>query len=114
LLGSGIALLFKLLMASHARTVADLEKRLGDVEALKRTYQEMAGEAIRSAKQTADFYRLKHENKPPIVLDEPVVPESSSPPSRLQKETATLATMRANMARIKREMGQAPRTGSNE
>lgn len=98
----GIGVLFKLVMSSHAKEVAQLES-------VKKSYEEIASEAIKSAKETADFYRQKYEGKAPIILAAPVISESHSPSTRIQRETAAVATLRATLAKIKLDMGQEPR-----
>lgn len=101
-LAGAVGLMFKLLMVSHA-------KSLTDQESIKKSYQEISNEAIKSAKDTADFYRQKYEGKAPIILAAPVISESHSPSTKLQRETAGVATMRASLAAIKLAMGQSPR-----
>lgn len=101
-LAGTIGLMFKLLMSSHA-------KALADQDSIKRSYQEMAVEAIKSAKETADFYRQKYESKAPIILAAPVISESHSASTKFQREAAQIATMRASLAAIKLAMSQSPR-----
>jgi len=101
-LAGAIIFMFKLYAASK-------EKLIDALESEKKVYHDMAVEAIKSAKDTADFYRMKYEGKPPIVLAAPVISEGRSPSTREQRDTATLATLRASLAAIKLEMGQSPR-----
>lgn len=101
-LAGTIGLMFKLLMASH-------EKALKDQESIKIAYRDMAAESIKSAKETADFYRQKYESKAPIILAAPVISESHSASTKFQREAAQVATMRASLAAIKLAMGQSPR-----
>lgn len=102
-LGGGMVVLFKLYVAAK-------DKALSDMESLKKSYEEIANEAVRSAKETADYYRVKYEGKAPIILAPPVVSESHSPSTKAQRETAGVATLRASLAKIKAESDQSPRT----
>lgn len=110
--GGVIALLFRLLISSKDKeltsVIASMNARLEEVEGLKKVYQEVAAEAVRSAAETTNFYRQK-EGKPPIILPASVVPEGKSPPSVKQLEAAQAASFRAAMAAIKLATGQAPR-----
>ena len=101
-LAGTIAFLFKLYAAAK-------DKQIAALESTKKSYEEMAVEAIKSAKETADYYRRVYENKPPILLTAPVISESHSPSTIIQRETARVATMRASLAAIKLEVGQTPR-----
>lgn len=122
LAGSGavIAALFKLLITSkdaliqakedaHKLALQQMAAEKAEEVSRKRSYEEVAAEALRSNREMAD-YVLKMQNKPPMpVLLPPVISESHSPSTEAQRETARIATMRAEMAAIKREMGQEPR-----
>lgn len=100
-LGSAIALLFKMVISSK-------DKQLADMESQKKSWEEIANEGVKSAKETADFYRAK-EGLPPIILAAPVISESHSPSTAKQRETAAIATKRASLAQIKLMMQQPPR-----
>lgn len=121
LVGAGgvIAFLFRALIKSkddliiakekeHERVRQDLEAERKEEEARKKVYQEMANEGIKSAIETANFYRKK-EGKPPIIPVPPVISESNSPSTSAQRETAEVSTMRAKMEQVKRMMGQEAR-----
>lgn len=98
---AAIALLYRQISASHQRTVIELE-------ALKKTYQDFSAEALKSALDTTNHYRVK-EGKAPLVPLAPVISESRSPSTAKQRETAAIQTMRATMAMIKLASGQIPR-----
>ena len=125
LLGSGavIAFLFKLLISSKDREMAlliaekdrmrfEIETRNRqneiEMESIKKSYEEMAAEALKSARDTANYYRAK-EGKPPIIPVAAVISESHSPSTAKQREAAAIQTMRAEMAQIKLAVGQSPR-----
>lgn len=102
-LAGAVAFMFRMYAAGKEKEIANLEGE-------KKVYYEMAIEGVKSAKATADYYRGKYEDKPPIVLAAKVISEGSSPSTKAQRETAELATLRASLAAIKLEMGQTPRT----
>ena len=112
--GSGIviATLFKLLISSKDREFAAIlaqkDKALADLDGMKKSYQEIAAEAVKSATETANYYRAK-EGKAPLILAPPVVSESHSPSTAMQREVAFIQTMRATVAKIKEVTGQEPR-----
>lgn len=114
LLGAGgvIGLLFRLLMTSKDREFALLsaqkDKYASDLESVKKSYQEIAAEALKSALDTANYYRQR-EGKAPIIPTAPVISESHSPSTPEQREAALVATMRAVMAKVKLITGQPPR-----
>ena len=101
-LGLAIVFLFKQVISAKDKQIEELQK-------IKISYQDIASEAIKSAKETADFYRGKYENKAPIVLAAPVISESHSPSTSAQRDASDVATKRASLAAIKLCMGQAPR-----
>lgn len=117
LAGSGtvIAILFKLLIASKDREFAVLmrekDQQLLQQEGLKKSYQEIATEAVKSATETTNYYRHQ-EGKPPLIAVAPVIPESHSPPSPKQQEDAKIQSLRAEMAAIKIVTGQPARVPS--
>ncbi len=110
--GTVIAALFHLLISSKDREYALLlsqrDAALKDSESMKKSYQEIAAEALKSATETTNYYRAK-EGKPPLIPVAPVISESQSPSTEKQRETALIQTMRAEMAKIKLETGQQPR-----
>lgn len=117
--GTVIALLFKLLigakdqlLASKQReyelAYAELMAEKAEETSRKKSYQEIATEAIKSATDTANYYRQK-EGKSPIIPLAPVVSESHSPSTEKQRETAIISTLRAEMAKVKLMTGQEPR-----
>ena len=77
-------------------------------DSIKKSYQEIAQEAQQTAINTANFYREK-DGKPPLIIAAAVVPESHSPPTAMQRETALIASMRAVIANIRLATGQDPR-----
>jgi len=99
-LAGAIAGLFAMLMASNRKTIADLESRI-------KVYQDIATEAMRSARQMANYVRSR-DGKEPIILDPPVITESRSPSTALQRDDAFRETLKAAMAKIKRAVGQPP------
>lgn len=101
-LAGAVATMFKLYADAKNRQIAELEST-------KKSWEEMAMEGIKSAKETADFYRGKYESKAPILLAAPVISESHSPSTKVQREAAKVATARASLAAIKLSMGQSPR-----
>lgn len=118
LIGAGgvIAYLFRLVMAAKDREYALLLKEKdhdnAELAEVKKSYAEIAKEAVRGYAETANFYRQR-EGLPPLMLPPAVISESHSPPTEKQKETAFIQTLRAGMARIKEEMGQTPRKEHN-
>lgn len=110
--GGVIAFLFRLLIASKDREfnllLGQKDRELAESESRKRSYSEMTSEAIASATQTTNYYRAK-EGKPPLIVVAPVVSEGHSPSTKEQREAAEIATMRAQIARIKLVTGQEPR-----
>lgn len=110
--GSVIAYLFHSLITAKDREAAlamkEKDRMLLELEGMKKSYQEIAAEAVKSFREVTNFYRAK-EGKPPVVLAPPVISESHSPSTAIQRETAAIQTMRAAMAKIKEETGQEPR-----
>lgn len=109
-LGGVIGGLFKMLLASKD---AQHDKLVKELEAVQKSYREIAAEAVKSATDTANFHRMQ-EGKPPIIPLLPTIPESQSPPTASQQATADIATLRATMAQLKLEIGQKarqPQTG---
>lgn len=112
---SAIGVLFKLLIASEKEKFAvimrEKDAQLLQQEGLKKSYQEIATEAVKSATETTNYYRSK-EGKPPLISVAPVIPESHSPPTLKQQEDARIQSMRAEMAAIKVMTGQPARVPS--
>lgn len=117
--GTVIVFFFKLYLSTRDRehalliTLKDLalsekEAAMVELERLRRGYQEMASEAINTAKTTVDYYLAK-EGKPPIKLPAPVISEANSPSTQKDRELAFFATMRAAMVEINKATGQPPR-----
>jgi hypothetical protein len=100
-LGGGIALLFKLLMSSKDKSIADLESRM-------KSLTEIADEGTRAAREMGNFMRAK-DGKSPIIPVAAVVPEAHSPPTQRQREEAHIATLRADLAATKLAVGLSPR-----
>lgn len=109
---SVIGYLFKLYINArdreHALLLAQKDAAMLEVEGARKSYQEMASEAIKSALDTAAYYRAK-EGKPPIVLPAPVISESHSPSTEKQREAAYIQTLRATIVAIKEATGQTTR-----
>jgi hypothetical protein len=110
--GGVIAALFHLLISSkdreYALLLAQKDKENAELISVKKSYQEITQEALKSAVDVTNFYRAK-EGKPPIIPVAPVVSESHSPSTAAQREAALIATMRATMAQVKVVTGQEPR-----
>lgn len=117
--GMVIAFLFRQLISAKDQLIAVREREvalimaqkdaaIAELISVKKSHQEMATDAIRSATEMANFVRSK-EGKPPIIPIAPVISESHSPSTEKQRETALIATMRAQMALIRVKMGQEPR-----
>lgn len=117
--GGVIALLYRALITSKDHLISQNEKlyalaaaakdaELIEQRGMKESYQEIAREAIKSATETTNYYRQK-EGKPPLLVTSPVVSESHSPSTALQRERAAIQTLRAAMAHIKVVTGQEPR-----
>lgn len=117
--GTVIAYMFRMLIITkdeviqakekaHELALLQLAAEKKEEESRKRSYEEIAREAIKSATETANYYRLR-DGKPPIIPEAPVVSESHSPSTAIQRETASIATLRATMAKIKLVTGQEPR-----
>jgi cytoskeletal protein RodZ len=115
-----IGVLFRLLISSKdallaakevefARELIARDRTTMEMDSMKRSYQEIASEAVKSAIETTNYYRGKYENKPPILTVAPVVSESHSPSTAKQRESAAIATLRASMALLKESTGQEPR-----
>jgi len=110
--GGVIALLFRLLITSKDResalVMAEKDRVILELESVKKSYQEVAAEALRSALDTTNWYRQR-DGKPPLIPAAPVISESHSPSTEKQRETAALQTMRATMAAVKLVTGQEAR-----
>jgi len=107
-LAASISMLFKLLMDAKNAQIKALNDQNAGLLSIQKSYEEMADEAIKSAKETLNFYRQK-DGKPPVVFDAKVISESHSPSTALQRLTADIATKRAALAKIKLTADQAPR-----
>lgn len=92
----------------YKRLLEENEKDRQELEATKKSYAEIANEAVVTARKTTDFYRAK-EGLPPIPVLAPVVSESHSDSTLKQREVAKIATLRAQMAAVKLAEGQEPR-----
>lgn len=110
--GSVIAYLFHSLITAKDKemtlAIKEKDRMLLELEGMKKSYQEIAAEAVKGFKEVTNFYRAK-EGKPPLLLAPPVVSESHSPSTAMQRETASIQTMRAAMVKLKEETGQEPR-----
>lgn len=100
-LGGAVVFLFKLLLGSKDKAIADLESRM-------KSLQEIADESARAAREMGNYLRAK-EGKPPIIPVAPVISESHSPSTKRQRDEAHIATLRANLAATKLAVGLPPR-----
>jgi len=107
-LAGAISMLFKLVMDSKNAQIKALNDQIAGLVSIQKSYEEMADEAIKSAKDTLNFYR-QQEGKPPVIFDAKVISESHSPSTALQRLTADIATKRAALAKIKLTADQEPR-----
>lgn len=107
--GGVISVLFRLLITSkdreNALVVGEKDRLIKELEGVKKAYEEIAHEAIRSAFASANLYRAR-DGLPPIPVVAPVLPESHSPSSPTQREAAMIQTQRAALAALKLGMGQ--------
>jgi hypothetical protein len=99
-LGSTIAVLFKLLVMDKDAARERAEKRSQN---MADSLEKIASEAVRKQLLYANMYRQK-VGMEPIVPVEDVIPESSSPPTHDQYIMGRIATLRATMAAVEREM----------
>jgi hypothetical protein len=117
--GTVIAFLFRALITSKDKEMAakdlanealakEREKDFKEMEGFKKSYAEIATEAVRSQVAIVNFYREK-EGKTPLVATAPVVAESHSLPTAEQTEAALIQTLRAQVAKVKDMVGQSPR-----
>lgn len=97
--------------AANALALADRDRAISRLEAQQKAYEEMADEAVRSALEIANAYRIR-DGQAPIIPRADVVPESHSPPSDMQRTAAALATLRALMVDIREAEGMKPRVES--
>lgn len=109
---SVIAFLYRALIVSKDResnqVLLQKDAAIAELVSIKKSYEEVAQDAIKSATATVNHYRQK-EGKPPMIPIAPVISESHSPSTAKQRETARIATMRATMANIRLLSGQIPR-----
>ncbi len=114
LVGAGgvIAILFKLLIASKDKEITSITmqwtKDVAELTSLKKSYQSIAEEAMKSALDTTNYFRAK-EGKEPLQMLVPVIPESHSASTAIQRETAHIQTLRAAVAQMKLAGGQPPK-----
>lgn len=110
-LGGAIYVIFNLLMKAHDARIADqqtqselrlkeqatqYDKRLEEVDSQRKSYKEIAEEAVAAVEKTAREV-FQTAGKRPVLSLAPVVPEHSSPVTPEQQETAELQTMRARV-----------------
>jgi len=111
-LGGGIWYLFKKLIASkdreHAAILKQLEIELKEKEAIKVSLKAITDEAVNYAREITNHLRAK-EGKPPVPVVAPVVPESASPSTQLQRDAAHISTQRATLAALQLAQGNPPR-----
>jgi hypothetical protein len=109
-LGGVVAVLYRGIIAAKDATIENLRKDNTELQSKLKSYEEIAAEALKSAMETANYYRKKYEDKPPIMPLAPVISESHSDSTSRQRAEADIATKRAVMAQIKLALGQEPRS----
>lgn len=87
---------------------AEAERLYKELESRKKSHEEIAAEAVKSNREMA-AYILRQQGKPPLEYIAPVISESQSPSTEKQREEARIATLRAEMAQIKKAVGQEAR-----
>jgi hypothetical protein len=102
---AAIGMIFKLYVAAMEKRYDDLLK---ESEGFKKSYQEIALEAVKAQAETTNYYRVK-DGKPPLAIVAPVISESHSPSTQQQREAALIATLRAKVAAAKLADDQEPR-----
>ena len=86
---SAVVVVFKLLMATKERQLADMQSQ-------RDSYKGIANESVRTMEDLANRVRTE-QGKPAFTAIAAVVPEHSSPPSEAQKQAAELQTLRARI-----------------
>lgn len=99
-LATAVGVLFKLVISSKNET-------LRATKSLLKSYKEIAEDTTRSLTQVVNQNRLR-EGKLPIQLTVPVVTESQSPSTELQRHTAHVATLRAHGVQLNKAAGLPP------
>lgn len=111
-MGTTVVFLHRHLMAAkdaeRERLLADREALVKQLEAKKKSYEQIAQEAVHALVEVADKQRAR-EGRPPVTPLASVVPESSSPSTPAQRDDAAIATLRARMAAVKVDQGLPPR-----
>jgi hypothetical protein len=105
---SFLAILLAPLVAVLAANLKSMNSRLLEEKSRKLSYKSIAMDAVASNKEMANSMLIKDGRAPlPTVAD--VVPEAHSPSTERQREEATIATLRAEMAQIRLAAGQEPK-----
>lgn len=99
-LTAGIVFMFKQVISSKNET-------LRATKALLKSYQEIAEDTTRSLMQVVNQNRLREGNLP-LQLTVPVVTESQSPSTEMQRHTAHVATLRAHGVQLNEAAGLLP------
>lgn len=111
-LGGVIWYLFTKLISSkdiaHAAILKQLELELKEKEAIKVSLKAITDEAVIYAREVTNHLRKK-EGLPPVPLIAPVIPESASPSTQLQRDAAHISTQRATLAALQLSQGNPPR-----
>lgn len=111
-LAGAVAVVFKLLIKSKddqlAMAAAAAEKRLRDEESQKKSYKEIAEEAVAMAELRVNRERGAAGRSAAKTVA-PVVPEHSSPVSQEQQKTADLQTLRARVTAAGLDLKLPPR-----
>jgi hypothetical protein len=110
--GSVVGILFKLLIASRDREfaliLAERDRSIAELEGIKKSYSDMAAEAVKASRDITNYYREKL-GESPLVPTAPVISESHSPSTAKQREAAFVQTLRADLAQVKLASNQPPR-----
>lgn len=109
---AGIVGLFWLLMASrdreHAAVVKQLEVTMKQLEDTTTSLKSLVFESVKYAHDLTN-HDLRQQGKPPVAFVAPVISESGSPSTQLQRDMSFIATQRAALAVLQITQGNPPR-----
>jgi len=109
--GGVIAFLFRALITSKDREYSLLlkekERDIKELEQLWKSFRDISVSNEKVMRIRENLFRSK-ECLAPLEEPIPVVPESSSPTTELQRATAQIATLRASLVQIRESAGIAP------
>lgn len=105
-LATAVGALFKMLMISHARELADMKEQ-------RDSFREIGAEATDKL-VLVSIEKAKRDGKTIIPALAAVVPEHNSPTTQKQQEAAELQTMRAKLTAATLQLGLPPRLASGE